>query len=287
MKAIVVREPYASLILRGEKTWEMRKAACHYRGVVAVISKGSGTVVGTAEIVDSLSSIDSLEEYAQAEPKHRVPQNLQRQAFSDGWRTPWVLLNGRRLTTPVLYKHPSGAVIWVNLSEDVTAKVRQQTQCMVLRSSEESRVLHRILGKVGSSLSGRAGPELHSAAREGSSSPRYALTEDLTLGDVSSESIRRVTITGGNLRNDHIYLPLDFFPEEAIGGENKSARAARTITVIFKPGQVVQTDVDRNKKIFRARSAVRDFFAVAGVLEGDVVCLTRTGTFCYEVTKES
>ena len=37
------------------------------------------------------------------------------EAFTDGWRTPWVLANARPLQKPVRYKHPSGAVIWVNL----------------------------------------------------------------------------------------------------------------------------------------------------------------------------
>ena len=62
---------------------------------------------------------------------------------------------------------------------------------------------------------------------------------------------RDVTVTSGNLRNEHIYLPLDFFPADAIGGSNKSETASRTITVIFRPGGTIQTDIDGTKRILR------------------------------------
>lgn len=277
MKAIVVREPYVSIILTGEKTWEMRKAACRYRGPVALISKGSGTVVGVAEIVDSLPPIDSLQAYAQAEPKHRVPPSVQRQAFSDGWRTPWVLTNARRLVTPVFYKHPYGAVIWVTLDEDVAAKVRAQIQQPGLNL------------EVGMT---RGMPEKLFSLRpaelnEASPVSQRVLKKSAVGRDGSHDTIRNVTVTGGNIRNNHIYLPLDFFPDEAIGGGNKLEAAARTISVTFMPGRTVETDIDRSKRILRERSAVGEFFATAGIGEGDVIRLTKTDAFCYEITKDT
>jgi hypothetical protein len=39
MKAIVIREPYISLVLDGKKTWEMRSRRANYRGRVALIKK--------------------------------------------------------------------------------------------------------------------------------------------------------------------------------------------------------------------------------------------------------
>jgi hypothetical protein len=267
MKAIVIREPYVSLILSGEKTWEMRKAACRYRGLVALISKGSGTVVGTAEIVDSLPSIESLEAYADSEPKHGVLPNLQRQAFSDGWRTPWVLNNARRLPAPVRYKHPSGAVIWVTLDEHIAAEVLAQTQQSP--SASQSSRTHMDPPSGAPPLCHRGSMKSHAT------------------NNVQPEAIRKVTITGGNIRNKHIYLPLDFFPEQAIGGSNKSELASQSLSVAFRPGQTIETDIDGAKRIFRARSAVGEFFAAADVAEGDVVCLTKTGAFSFEVSKET
>ena len=128
MKALVIDEPWISLILRGEKTWEMRKGVCKLRGPIALIRKGSGQVVGTAEVRDCRPPLMTREAYAEAEPYHRIPPERQERAFADGWRTPWVLGNARPLSRPVRYKHPSGAVIWVNLEPDTAAAIQAQGQ---------------------------------------------------------------------------------------------------------------------------------------------------------------
>jgi hypothetical protein len=128
MKALIVDEPWITAILRGAKTWEMRKTGCKLRGPIALIRKGSKHVVGVAEITDCLPPLGTLEAYASAEPLHHVPPSYQEHAFAEGWRTPWVLANARPLPKAVPYKHPSGAVIWVNLDPETAAKVEVQTQ---------------------------------------------------------------------------------------------------------------------------------------------------------------
>ncbi|MCK1632646.1 hypothetical protein [Bradyrhizobium sp. 162] len=104
----------------------MRKKNCNIRGEIALIRKGSGLVVGTANVVDSRPPIATLADYALAESKPRIPPRRQELAFTDGWRTPWVLANARPLPKEVRYKHPSGAVIWVNLEPDIVARVQVQ-----------------------------------------------------------------------------------------------------------------------------------------------------------------
>jgi ASCH domain len=126
MKALIIDEPWITAILTGEKTWEMRKKSCKIRGQIALIRKGSSHVVGTADVVDSRPPVATPSDYADAHKWHRIPPALQGQAFQDGWRTPWVLANARRLQNAVRYKHPSGAVVWVNLQPDVTAQVKAQ-----------------------------------------------------------------------------------------------------------------------------------------------------------------
>lgn len=126
MKALVIDEPWISAILKGEKTWEMRKGNCNIRGPIALIRKGSGQVVGVAEVTDCRPALTSAASYAEAEPRHCIPPLRQERAFADGWRTPWVLANARALPKAVPYKHPSGAVIWVNLEPDTAARVREQ-----------------------------------------------------------------------------------------------------------------------------------------------------------------
>jgi hypothetical protein len=126
MKALIIDEPWISAILNGDKTWEMRKKNCNIRGHIALIRKGSGQVVGTANIIDSRQPLATRAEYASAEQYHRVPPARQKRAFKDGWRTPWVLAHARPLQKPVQYTHPSGAVVWVNLEPNVAAQVQAQ-----------------------------------------------------------------------------------------------------------------------------------------------------------------
>jgi hypothetical protein len=126
LKALIVDEPWMSHILKGDKTWEMRKTQCKIRGPVALIRKGSGQVVGIAEVIGSLPPITSLAEFAAAEPKHRIPPVRQPRSFADGWRNPWVLAKARPLARPVPYRHPSGAVIWVNLEPRVVEQIEAQ-----------------------------------------------------------------------------------------------------------------------------------------------------------------
>jgi hypothetical protein len=128
MKALIVDEPWINAILRGEKTWEMRKTGCKPRGPIALIRKGSGHVVGVAEVTDCLPPLGTREAYASAESFHRVPSSDLEHAFAEGWRTPWVLAKARPLLKPVPYKHPSGAVIWVNLGPETAEKVEAQAK---------------------------------------------------------------------------------------------------------------------------------------------------------------
>ncbi|MEZ2144782.1 ASCH domain-containing protein [Bradyrhizobium sp. DN5] len=290
MKGLIIDEPWISLILAGKKTWEMRKTACHHRGRIALIRKGSGQVVGIADIVDSLSPLSSLSAYREAELSHRIPPERQGQAFADGWQTPWVLANAKPLVSPVSYKHPSGAVIWVNLDIAVIRAVEAQiglpdqrqdipieTHSVGLNDERTRRP----------SLLRRAVSWLQPWAPTEPSKPQPTpgAEKGLPLHEPASVTSRLVRVTGGNVRNKHIYLPLDFFPADAIGGSNKTDLASRTISVTFNPGSTVETDIDRTKRILRARGPVGDFFTRAGVKEGDSIHLSNTAPYRYEITK--
>ncbi len=268
MKGLIIDEPWIGLILQGKKTWEMRKTACHHRGRIALIRKGSGRIVGTADVIDSLQSLDTAEAYARAEPQHRIPASRQERAFTDGWRTPWVLTNARPLDATVLYKHPSGAVIWVNLDPEVKMAVEAQN------------------GLAGSSSAARR-PRTVTLVEATKTPSRFRANTKRHENPVSPGTVCILTVTGGNIRNNHIYLPLEFFPQDAIGGSNRSEVAARTISVTFSSGDTVQTDIDGTKRILRERGAVGDFFGRAGVREGDSIRITNTGPYCYEISKEA
>lgn len=208
MKALIIDEPWIGKILAGSKTWEMRKTVCSYRGLVALIRKGSGSVVGIAEVIDSLAPLDSRETYANAEGLHGIPPERQEAAFADGWRTPWVLRNARALEVAVPYDHPSGAVIWVNLAETVVSAIRAQASATGVQSVAQ--------------VEDAPMAALH-LSQPASPSVRLTNAEKVDAPPVSDGAVRLIAITQGNINNGHIYLPLDMFPADAIGGSNQGS----------------------------------------------------------------
>jgi hypothetical protein len=116
MRALIVAEPWITLILEGRKTWEMRAKTVHHRGEIGLIRKGSKTVVGAAYLVDCLPSLPDLEAYSRSEPFHCIPPETQREAFTRGWVRPWVLRDARPLAAPIPYRHVS-QVDWVKLPD--------------------------------------------------------------------------------------------------------------------------------------------------------------------------
>jgi hypothetical protein len=125
MRGLPIRQPYIDLILEGRKIWEMRKGRCNFREQVALIQSGTKTVVGIADLVDCVGPLTELERFA-AEGKHFVaPGEWSNPSFMD-YRFAWVLSNAQRLSTPVPYQHPKGAVQWVTLDDSVVRKLFEQ-----------------------------------------------------------------------------------------------------------------------------------------------------------------
>ncbi|WP_202799818.1 ASCH domain-containing protein [Rhodanobacter fulvus] len=120
MKGLVIDEPWISKILRGEKIWEMRTTTTAIRGRIALIRKGSGTVVGAADLVDSIGPLDAIACRAHRD-KHGIPSNHDDALLR--WNHAWVLKNAKPLVRPVVYHHPNGAVIWVNLADSVAEQM--------------------------------------------------------------------------------------------------------------------------------------------------------------------
>jgi hypothetical protein len=100
----------------------------------------------------------------------------------------------------------------------------------------------------------------------------------------SGRDRRIVEITAGAIKNRYISVPLDFFPDGAVGGSGEEQHG-RLLTVTFLPGTTVETDIVKSKKMFRRRAAVGNFFAEAEIVEGDSVTITRCGADSYLVEK--
>jgi hypothetical protein len=117
--ALLVREPWVSLLCQGTKTWELRGSRTHKRGRIALAAAGTGGwVVGGATLVGCHGPL-SAAQLAAAEALHCVPGggNAFRRYKTGVYA--WEFAHASRAETPLRYEHPAGAVIWVNLPAPV------------------------------------------------------------------------------------------------------------------------------------------------------------------------
>jgi hypothetical protein len=75
-------------------------------------------VVGFADLVDVLGPL-SLSTLRENWRMHRPTEEELKNGLGYKETYAWVLANVERLKEPIPYKHPSGAVIWVKLPDDL------------------------------------------------------------------------------------------------------------------------------------------------------------------------
>ncbi|WP_042150226.1 ASCH domain-containing protein [Paucisalibacillus sp. EB02] len=114
MKGLIIKSPWIELILDGQKTWEVRGSNTKIRGTVALIKSGSGKVFGELDLIDSIEL--TLEAYRESKKLHGI-QSEDALALPYKKTYAWILANPKIYKEPIPYKHPMGAVIWVNLPE--------------------------------------------------------------------------------------------------------------------------------------------------------------------------
>ncbi|KVQ35811.1 hypothetical protein WK03_35695 [Burkholderia cepacia] len=136
-RALIVASPHIEKILAGEKTWEMRTRHVHSRGPIALIAKGTGAVVGVAEITDSLGPLSEADLFANAS-RHRIDGDRLISQLSEGpfpevpkrWSHAWVLEKVLKLIKPVHYRHPNGAQQFVILDEPAIEAIAKQVAAL-------------------------------------------------------------------------------------------------------------------------------------------------------------
>ncbi|MCT2535367.1 ASCH domain-containing protein [Aquibacillus koreensis] len=116
MKGLVIRSPWIELILEGKKSWEIRGSNTKIRGPVVLIKSGSGKVFGEVNIVDSKAL--SLEDY-QTNKKYHCIESEDAVQLPYKKTYAWVIDDPKIYKEPIPYKHPMGAIIWVNLPESI------------------------------------------------------------------------------------------------------------------------------------------------------------------------
>lgn len=116
-KCLIIKRPWLDLIFSGKKTLEIRSSNTKIRGKIGLIESGSGHIVGECELVSTKQL--SKEEYAVAQDKHCI-KDISILPYKNIWA--WEIKNAKKFKEPMIYKHPQGAVIWVdvnNLTSDI------------------------------------------------------------------------------------------------------------------------------------------------------------------------
>ena len=113
-RALIIRQPHIGRILDGSKTWEMRSTKTKIRGRIALIEGGSGLIVGECELINSAEPLTAMEISIMGGAYYRLHRITDNDLLTR-WPCPWALRNAKRYDKPIPYKHPAGAVIWVNL----------------------------------------------------------------------------------------------------------------------------------------------------------------------------
>lgn len=111
-RVLLIREPWISLILAGEKAWEMRKSGCNIRGFVGVSTPGSGVISGIINIIDCLPK-QTPAQLIESFDRHHVPVGSEFAQYD----TPWVVTQAERLKKPISFYQKPGAVIWVKTQD--------------------------------------------------------------------------------------------------------------------------------------------------------------------------
>ncbi len=112
-KGLIIKKEWLDLILEGSKTMEIRSSNTKIRGEIYLIESGSGLILGTCEIVDSIC-LDNETKLKDAMKSGCIPEGISLVSY---YKRPhgWKIKKAKRLDSPIPYIHPKGAVIWVNL----------------------------------------------------------------------------------------------------------------------------------------------------------------------------
>lgn len=109
--ALVVKEPWATLIITGEKTLEIRNMRTKKIGEEIYIAKaGSKTLIGKV-IIEKCSELSANQFNSLSHLHHASDYKTKKKIWG------WYLRDAVRFDSPVPYEHPQGAQIWVKIPD--------------------------------------------------------------------------------------------------------------------------------------------------------------------------
>lgn len=115
MKGLIIKSPYIDDILNGIKKWEVRGAPTKIRGRIVLLQSKTGLALGTVDIDDVKQiSIEEYNNWDYRKDNNKLPVDdlPYKKTYA------YILSNPVKFNRPIKYKHPNGAIIWVNLPDD-------------------------------------------------------------------------------------------------------------------------------------------------------------------------
>ncbi|MFN3928065.1 MAG: ASCH domain-containing protein [Thermoflexus sp.] len=111
---LIVREPYATYIVSGEKTWEIRRYPTHIRGRIGIVSPRGW--IGTVVLTEVRGPV-SLEVLRRQIARHRADSAFL-EAYARGRPLYiWVFTDPQQFPKPIPIRRPRGPMVWIRLEE--------------------------------------------------------------------------------------------------------------------------------------------------------------------------
>lgn len=109
MDGLIIKAPYIHWILAGEKDIELRGFDTKKRGTIALIQSGTGAVIGTVDIVDTIK-IEANSQYEKLRARHCVGAKRKDIHYKQLWG--WILKNPIKFEAPITYSKKKGQQVW-------------------------------------------------------------------------------------------------------------------------------------------------------------------------------
>jgi hypothetical protein len=104
-RTLLIKEPWASLVAEGLKTWELRRSTTDVRGVVGLTPTGSGVIGGRAHLVEVHGPF-TAGELREHRDKHLV-NDESLEAYAAGRPLfAWEFRDVQWFASPAEYQHP-------------------------------------------------------------------------------------------------------------------------------------------------------------------------------------
>ena len=137
IRSLAVKPVYASHILSGAKSWEIRRKHTHVRERVAIYASSTKHMWGTVAVQNCVwKQMAELELSVSVSHHGLTLEELQAYGLTNGAYV-WVLAEPRVFELPVRWVPPVGAVVWSYLPDDLRQMVSSMT--CIARSQD---VLH-------------------------------------------------------------------------------------------------------------------------------------------------